>query len=625
MSEFKEVPHGYWNSRINPSNLSKATRFIDACWDENNECLVWLELSCGRRKIMCQSVGSPPREVATQPIGAGVGYGGGDIAVHSGNVYFIDSTLGSICRTSLSKNEVVPITVPYGKAASPTPSPNGEHLAYVQSDGVTDGLVIISTNGNNWAHAITESADFYMQPCWHPDGTHLAWVEWDHPNMPWDGSRLMISRVHYSKKNQIKIDPPNIVAGGIEESIFQPSFYEEGKSLIFASDRLGWSNIWSYNFEKHALHCITPDEFDIACPAWIQGLRSMACGQDGFIYFIRSESNGRKAYKIRTNGTGIEPIKSLIQYEHVEQISISQSGSHIVGIVSSPKQTAQLAVLTKNNISIIARSTDESSNFDSLSYPKNVSWPTKNDTIVHGLFYPPTSSDYKCKDLPPLIINIHSGPTSQIDKSFEARAQFFATRGWAFLDVNYRGSTGHGREYMKQLHKNWGIVDVEDTVSALHYMRDSKNIDPNRVVICGSSAGGYTVLRVLTMHPGMFKAGLCIYGISDLFSLTRETHKFEAHYLDKLIGTLPDCLTNYNERSPIFSAKNIVDPLAIFHGSKDAVVPISQAKKIVDILRKQGTPHAYHTYKNEGHGWKNPETIQSFYENIDAFLRRYVL
>ena len=625
MSKLKEVPHGFWNSSVNPSNLSHSKRFLDISWDDKNNCIVWLELSGGRRKIIYQRLDQIPYEMEAQSIGAGVGYGGGDIAVHSGNVYFIDSNIGSIFRVPLFGNGVTPITIPYGKAASPTPSPDGRHLVFIQSDGVTDSLVVVDTSGENFVHTITDSADFFMQPCWHPNGNYLAWVEWDHPNMPWDGSRLMISQVHYSKNNQPIFDLPRIIAGGIDESIFQPLFDEEGTSLIFASDRLGWSNIWSYNFTTDTSKCLVSDEFDIASPAWIHGLRSIAYGQHGYIYFTRSEHNGRKAYRVRTNGTGLQPIEGLYQYEHVEQLSISRTGSHIASIVSSPKQTAKLAVLTEKRVHIVARSTDIDLKSDSLSEPKSVSWSVKNGTTIHGLLYPPISSNFCCKNLPPLMINIHSGPTSQIEKGFEARAQFFATRGWFFLDVNYRGSTGRGREYMKQLQKNWGITDIEDIVSALQYMKDSKKIDPNRIVICGSSAGGYTVLRALTMYPGLFSAGLCIYGISDLFSLTQDTHKFEAHYLDKLIGPLPDCLKVYNERSPIFKAENIVDPIAIFHGEKDTVVPISQAEELVTILNRRGTPHAYYSYKNEGHGWKNPETVKSFYEDMDSFLRHHVL
>ena len=625
MSEFKVMRHGFWPSEVSPSNLSKAKRFSDVFWDDDTESVVWLEQSSGRKKIMCQNLNRPPQEIETQPIGAGVGYGGGDIAVRSGHVYFVESVSGSICRTSLKKNEVTTLTVPYGKVASPTPSPNNKYLVFVQSDGVTDTLAFTDTNNNNSIQIITDGADFYMQPCWHPEGNYLAWVEWDHPNMPWDGSRLMVSRINYSEKNGINFEQPFNVAGGIEESIFQPCFDAEGTSLIFASDRFGWSNIWSYSLLNKTSRCIAYNNFDIAYPAWIQGLRSLGTGQDGHIYFVRSEDNGRKAYQMRINGTELKPIEGLIDYEHIEQLSVSQSGSHIASIVSSPTQTPQVVVLTKQNLNVISRSTDESQIGNLLSSPENVSWSTKGGTIIHGLFYPPTSLEFNCNDSPPLIINIHSGPTSQIEKTFEARAQFFATRGWAFLDVNYRGSTGRGREYMKKLRKNWGIVDVEDSMSALNHIKDLKDIDPNRVVICGSSAGGYTVLRVLTKHPGVFKAGLCIYGVSNLYSLTGETHKFEAHYLDKLIGPLPENIDTYNERSPISFAKNIVDPLAVFHGREDTVVPISQAEEIVSILRKQGTPHVFHSYKNEGHGWRRPETIKSFYQDIENFLRRYVL
>jgi dipeptidyl aminopeptidase/acylaminoacyl peptidase len=208
---------------------------------------------------------------------------------------------------------------------------------------------------------------------------------------------------------------------------------------------------------------------------------------------------------------------------------------------------------------------------------------------------------------------------------FTARAQYFATRGWAFLDLNYRGSTGHGRRYMETLRQNWGLTDVEDAIAAAQYLCANGKADPTRLVICGGSAGGYTVLRALTVRPGFFRAGLCLYGVSNLFTLAADTHKFEARYLDSLIGPLPEAASTYRERSPIFAADKIRDPVAVFQGSEDKVVPPSQAEEIVNSLRRRGVPHVYHLYQGEGHGWRRPDTIEQFYKDVDAFLREHVL
>jgi dipeptidyl aminopeptidase/acylaminoacyl peptidase len=191
--------------------------------------------------------------------------------------------------------------------------------------------------------------------------------------------------------------------------------------------------------------------------------------------------------------------------------------------------------------------------------------------------------------------------------------------------VNYRGSTGYGREYREALKGNWGVVDVKDVVSAARYLTESGRVDLERLVIMGASAGGYTVLRALTEHPGTFKAAICLYGVCDLFALAKETHKFEAHYLDSLIGELPQASAIYRERSPIFSAERITDPIAIFQGDEDKVVPKSQSERIVASLRSRGVPHEYHVYAGEGHGWRKAETIEAFYRGVERFLREHVL
>ena len=220
---------------------------------------------------------------------------------------------------------------------------------------------------------------------------------------------------------------------------------------------------------------------------------------------------------------------------------------------------------------------------------------------------------------------MHGGPTSRADVGYSPRHQFLATRGYAVLDVDYRGSAGYGRRYMEALRGQWGLRDVEDSIGGAGHLIDSGLADPERLVIMGGSAGGYTVLRALTVHPGFFKAGICLYGISNLFTLATDTHKFEARYLDALVGPLPAAAAAYRERSPIFAANQLRDPVAIFQGADDQVVPPSQAEAIVASLRRRNVPHQYHLYEGEGHGWRRPETIAAFHKALEAFLKQYVL
>jgi dipeptidyl aminopeptidase/acylaminoacyl peptidase len=244
---------------------------------------------------------------------------------------------------------------------------------------------------------------------------------------------------------------------------------------------------------------------------------------------------------------------------------------------------------------------------------------------VHGLFAPPASSRYEDQGLPPLVVQIHGGPTSQAYRTWRADVQFFTSRGFAFLDVNYRGSTGYGRAYREQLRGQWGVLDAADAISGLRYVAGQGWADGKRAAIRGSSAGGYTVLRVLTLEPDLFRAGVCLYGISELFSLARETHKFEAHYLDSLIGELPLQSERYRERSPIHFADRLRTPLIVFQGADDKVVPPSQSERIVAALKARGVPHEYHLYPGEGHGFRLRETVLDVLQSTERFLQTHVV
>jgi dipeptidyl aminopeptidase/acylaminoacyl peptidase len=262
---------------------------------------------------------------------------------------------------------------------------------------------------------------------------------------------------------------------------------------------------------------------------------------------------------------------------------------------------------------------------EALSFPQPIQWRAPDGTAVHGLYYPPASPEVRGVGLPPALISIHGGPTSQRVMSYNADAQFFATRGFAYLEVNYRGSTGYGRSYRDALKGKWGLLDVEDAVGGARALAEQGLADPQRQVIIGGSAGGYTVLNALIRHPGFFRAGVCLFGVTNLFTLAAETHKFEAHYLDSLVGPLPEAAERYREWSPIFHADRIRDPVAIFQGEEDRVVPPSQAEAIVEALRRRGVPHFYRLYPGEGHGWRRAETIARFYREVLEFLRQHVL
>ena len=242
-----------------------------------------------------------------------------------------------------------------------------------------------------------------------------------------------------------------------------------------------------------------------------------------------------------------------------------------------------------------------------------------------GLYYAPQNEAFEGIGLPPLVVLVHGGPTSQRVASFNGGAQFFTSRGYAVLDVNYRGSTGYGREFRNKLRGSWGVYDVQDSVSGVRALIDQKLVDPARIIIMGGSAGGFTVLKALEDYPGFFKAGICLYGVSNQFTFAAETHKFEAQYDDYLLGTLPQAAEIYRKRSPLFYVERIRDPMIIFQGEEDKVVPRAQSDEVVASLERRGIPHEYHLYPGEGHGFRKTETIEHMYKAIDKFLQQYVI
>lgn len=266
-------------------------------------------------------------------------------------------------------------------------------------------------------------------------------------------------------------------------------------------------------------------------------------------------------------------------------------------------------------------------NEDHLSRPRSLSWSVKTDSPVtrcYGLYYPPTHPESENSGPPPTLIKIHGGPTAHFASDYRPDTQFFASRGLAVLELNYRGSSGYGKTYMDALQGTWGVSDVEDTRQAAEYLISEGLADPERLILLGGSAGGYTVLLSLITHPRFFRAGICLYGVSNLFTLVSDTHKFEKHYTDFLVGTLPQDEEKYRERSPIFLADRIQDPLAIFQGEEDKVVPQEQLDEIVESLVQRGVPHLYRVYEGEGHGWRKSETIQDYYETVEQFLSEFV-
>ena len=626
--------YGLWESPITPRQLALGVRLSDVAWDTDGETLVWLEGRSGQGVLVAKRRGEAPRDLtAERSVRARVGYGGGDFTVFDGTVYFASE--GRLYCQPLREGVARPITPPYGEAASPRVSPNGKWLLFVHSDGVEDVLAIVDTEGRFWPQRLASGRDFYMQPCWHPSREQVAWIAWDHPRMPWEGADLTLASLTIVGDGLPRVRESERIAGGNEVAIFQPEFSPDGHSLAYVSDESGYGNLFLYDLTEKTHHRLTTGEEDLSTPAWVQGLHTYGFNWDGSSILYRARENGIDrllridlAMENVTTPVGAPIGVPLMDYTLLQQIAPSPTEEAVALIAQSAQIPARVVTcaLTEETSSRIHRySSTETIPREDLSQPEPLSWETSDKKEAYGLYYPPCNGAFVGNGLPPTIVQVHGGPTSQYTIGYHATTQFFTSRGYAVLEVNYRGSTGYGREYRDALQKNWGMLDVEDTVSGVRFLAESGRADPDRLVVMGGSAGGYTVLRVLTEYPGVFRAAVCMYGVSDLFALALETHKLEAHYLDGLIGKLPEASAIYRERSPIFSAERITDPIAIFQGEDDRVVPKEQSEKIVASLRSRGIPHEYHVYAGEGHGWRKTETIEAFYRDVERFLRKNVL
>lgn len=617
---------GLWDSSISATRLSRGINFAGVKCDKDGT-LVWLEARADRGVLVVQPAdGQARRDLNSQySVRAKVGYGGGDFSIANGWVYFIEAESGRIFRQPAAEGVALPVTPAFGQAAGPTPSADGRWLAFVHSYEGQDHLALVDTAGQLWPQKLAGGADFYMQPTWRPDGKQIAWIEWNHPNMPWDGTYLRLAELD-EKPGLPVAERVTTIAGAEDISIFQPQFSSDGKSLAYVSDASGWWQLYLYDLENNTHRQLTHVQAEHGLPAWVQDMRTYTFSSDGkAIYFLRNQEGLISLWRLDL-ATGSETPQPLTEaYSFLASISVTPDG--VALIASGGTVPGRVITLSDSQPSERVWARDSAEDLPSSAYSdaQPILWPGMDGGKVHGLFYPPVNPAFAGSGAPPLIVRVHGGPTSQAFNAFNSQAQFFTSRGYAVLDVNYRGSTGYGREYRNLLRGSWGIYDVQDAVSGARYLADQNRADRARLVVIGGSAGGFTVLKALEDYPGFFKAGICLFGVSNQFTLAAETHKFEAHYSDTLLGPLPEAAQIYRERSPIFFVNKIQDPIAIFQGEIDTVVPRKQSDEVVASLQRRGVEHVYHVYPGEGHGFRKSETIEHFYQAVDQFLRQYVI
>lgn len=417
-----------------------------------------------------------------------------------------------------------------------------------------------------------------------------------------------------------------MVAGGTEIAVFQPEFSPDGRCLAYVSDQTGWWQLYLYELASGKHRQLTTAAAEHGLPAWIQGLRSYSFSADGqTIFFVRSQEGMDSLWRVEVSGGQESQIDLDIAYQSLSQPTVSPDGLSLALIASAGNIPPRLVTVDLQGKSRIwKRTTSEELSLQEYALPQPVTWPGMDNEIVYGLFYPPQNPRYEGIGLPPLVVHVHGGPTGQGEASFSASTQFYTSRGYAVLVVNYRGSAGYGREYRNKLRLNWGLYDVQDCVSGARFLAEQGKVDAGKLVILGGSAGGFTVLKALEDYPGFFKAGVCLYGIANQFTAL-ETHKFEARYSNSLLGALPEAAEVYRQRSPIFFVDKIQDPIAVFQGEEDVVVRRDQSDDMVAALRQRGVPYIYHLYPGEGHGFRKPENLEHYYKTVEQFLRQYVI
>lgn len=627
MQKIKQT-YGLWSSPISPEMIGDSLKFNDVQWDSDNQTIVWSE-NRGKRKVLVAKQGTDAiRDItdsAFSPSGQ-VGYGGGSFTVHNGIVYFADK--GRIFKLSLAGGLPQAISPNFGNAAGFKVSANGKYLCFVHSYEDQDVLAIMDTDGNQWAQKIAQGDDFVLQPTWSPKGDKIAYIVWNHPQMPWNGTELRLISLGYDDLSNLPhAINEETLAGDTQTAISQPEFSPDGRYLAYISDATGWHHLYLYDLQTGEHQQITSGDIEHGIPQWVQGNHTYGwTGDSAAIYYIRHDKGYYSVWTYDVDNKAAIRLHALDEYTHFDRIAISAKDEKLALIAASPTTPSRVITYSsQDGLQTARRSTTEAIMGNQLSDCSAITWTGHDDEMVHGLYYAPHSKQFESNGKAPLIVLVHGGPTSQRNAKFDMEVQFFTSRGFAVLQVNHRGSTGYGKAYMNKHEGNWGVYDVQDSITGAQFLADKGYVDSKKMVIMGGSAGGYTALQVLVDKPNFFKAAIVSYGVANQFSLVIDTHKFESRYSDWLLGTLPESAEKYRDRSPLFHAKNIQDAVIIFQGTDDNVVPKNQSDTIVAALRKNNVPHEYIVYEGEGHGFSKPETKVDFYNKVMKFLVENVI
>ena len=619
----RTLPYGSWPSPISADLITAGVTGL-AALTSNADALFWIESrpdEGGRNTVLTYRDGVKT-ELTPAPYNVRTRvheYGGGAYLASRRDLFFVNFADQNIYRVPIAGG--APQQLTHGDADTRyadfvLDEPHARLIAVGERPGEKERenclvAVDLATGASTDLH---RGHDFYSSPRVSPDGARLCFLSWDHPNMPWDGTQLHVATFGTDGA----LADETIVAGGVAESIVQPEWLTP-RRIVFASDQSGFWNLYSY--DDSGIYCIYPDDAEYSGPAWGFGSKYFCVLSERHVVAQRMHKGATSLLVIDVDREMATPLASPWQ----AYFGLTALGGTLYFIGGSADRLSSIASMTLDGtlgptIADAGRISVEPTWF---SIPESIEFPARDGITAYAYFYPPHHPDVAAapSDRPPLLVMSHGGPTAATSPLMNLRIQYYTTRGWAVADVNYGGSTGYGRVYRERLDGAWGIVDVHDCEDVVRYLSDAGRIDRNRVAIRGGSAGGYTTLAALTFGD-TFRAGASHYGIGDLETLARDTHKFESRYLDRLVGPYPARRDLYVERSPIHHVDRLKCPVVFFQGLEDKVVPPNQAEAMVDALRRRRLPVAYVAFPGEQHGFRQAANIKRSLEGEYLFFAR---
>ncbi len=623
MPEPKVVPYGSWKSPLTSDLIVAETIGLGGTAIEGDD-VYWTELrpkEGGRLVVVRRTPDGRTSDLTPMPFNARTRvheYGGRAYVVSNGTIYFSNFADQRLYRQDpgAEPRPITPATAVW--YADYVVDRRRNLLFCVREDHTAPGeavntLVTVKCDGDErGGEVIVSGNNFYSSPRLSPDGSRLAWLTWNHPNMPWDGTELWVGEVNADGSLGRAVR----VAGGPEESIFQPEWSPDGV-LYFVSDRTGWWNL--YRWREGNIEALRPMEAEFGEPQWVFGLSTYTFESAGRMLCAYTQ---RGQYHLASLDTAMLKMEEIpTPYTDIGSVRAAPGRALILaGSPTEPWSVVHLDLRTRQ-FEVLRRTSAIKVDPGYVSAPEEIEFPTGGGLTAYAFFYAPRNRDFTAPagEKPPLIVMSHGGPTGAVSGVLNPNIQYWTSRGFAVLDVNYGGSTGYGRAYRQRLNGQWGVVDVHDCANGAHYLAAQDRVDGERLIIRGGSAGGYTTLAALTFQ-NIFKAGASHFGISDLETMTKDTHKFESRYLDTLVAPYPARRDVYVERSPIHFTQRLSAAMILFQGLEDKIVPPDQSEKMFEAVRAKELPVAYLAFEGEQHGFRKAENIK---RTLDAELYFY--